>query len=162
MQINKNLCLLGGGPINTRKNKLVTRPCQRKLPSICGEPPGTGGIQSQTGHCGAHWGCGESNCPILQQLSIPSPCLVFPSFLPEASFFELLDIKLDFLLSSNLAEAGIFWGVHKESPCTKTPMSSPAVGRMVLKLVLPAQAAPSELGMKGLHVFMSVHLPSLH
>lgn len=80
MQINKNLCLLGGGGINTRKNKLVTRSCQRKVPSTGGEPPGTEGIQSQAGHFGAHRGCGESNCPILQQLEHPIPLSGVPFF----------------------------------------------------------------------------------
>lgn len=108
-----------------------------------------GGIQAWTGHCGAHRGCGGSNRPHPRQLSTHPPCLGVPSFLPEAGLLELLYIKLNFLLRRNPAEAGVFWGVHKDSPCKKTPVCSPAAGRMVLKLVFPAEVAPSGLGVKG-------------
>ena len=47
--------------------------------------------------------------------------------LPETRLLELLNIELDVLLGDHLAEAGLLWGIHKESSYEKPLVSSPTL-----------------------------------
>lgn len=70
-------------------------------------------------------------------------------FLPEASLLELLYVKLYFFLSSNFAEVGIFWSIHKDSPYKKETCVLFCCGPVARKLPFPAVIAPFELGAKA-------------
>lgn len=39
-----------------------------------------------------------------------------PFWLPETRLLELLHVELDVLLGHDLAETGLLWGSHKDSP----------------------------------------------